>query len=352
MSEVTDLTVLEIKPEQAPALYVANGLDAYLDIIREMAKEVPDVTTKKGRDRIGSLARMVGSSKKAIEEPGRAYLRHLKEAVKPAEGELRRFTTECDSIRDGILKPRDDWEAEQLRLQKEEEERIAAEAYNAMRDDATAMNIAFDSVKAEALKKQIEADHELALLMNKDIDRDRAEAARLAEQLRIENEQHIAREAEEKVKRELEEKQQREREASAARERESQLRAERAEQARKDAVAKAESDKKAALEKAEREKQEAIADAQRKAQQEADRIKRETEAKEAARLAEEKRVADEAAARAANIEHQKDINNQVMAILVKAGISPECAKECIIAIARYQNYALVSGITPPVQINY
>jgi len=73
MSEVTDLTVLEIKPEQAPALYVANGLDAYLEIIREMAKEVPDVTTKKGRDRIGSLARMVGSSKKAIEEPGRAY---------------------------------------------------------------------------------------------------------------------------------------------------------------------------------------------------------------------------------------------------------------------------------------
>jgi hypothetical protein len=29
MSEVTDLTVIEIKPEQAPVLYVAGGLDAY-----------------------------------------------------------------------------------------------------------------------------------------------------------------------------------------------------------------------------------------------------------------------------------------------------------------------------------
>lgn len=34
MSEVTDLTVIEIKPEQAPVLYVAGGLDAYLEQIR------------------------------------------------------------------------------------------------------------------------------------------------------------------------------------------------------------------------------------------------------------------------------------------------------------------------------
>lgn len=66
MSEVTDLTVIEIKPEQAPALYRAGGLNSFLEQIREMVKEVPDVTTKKGRDRIGSLARMVGSSKKLL----------------------------------------------------------------------------------------------------------------------------------------------------------------------------------------------------------------------------------------------------------------------------------------------
>lgn len=345
MSEVTDLTVLEIKPEQAPALYVANGLDAYLDIIREMAKEVPDVTTKKGRDRIGSLARMVGSSKKAIENPGRAYLKKLKEAVKPAEAELKRFVDECDDISKGILKPRAEWDAEQERLKKEEEERIAAEAYSAMRDEANAMNIDFDSAKAEALKKQIEADHEFALLMNKDIDRDRAESARLAEQLRIENEQRIAREAEEKVKRELEEKQQSEREASAARERESQLRVERAEQARKDAVAKAESDRKAAEEKAEREKQEAIAETQRKAQQEADRIKRDAEAKEAARLAEEKRIADEKAKREADQNHRKAIGTEIVnALLANVKIDRVQAIQVLTA--------LKDGKIPHTAINY
>jgi hypothetical protein len=52
MSEVTDLTVIEIKPEQAPVLYVAGGLDAYLERIRQAVNEVPDLSTKKGRDRV------------------------------------------------------------------------------------------------------------------------------------------------------------------------------------------------------------------------------------------------------------------------------------------------------------
>lgn len=40
MSEVTYLTVIEIKPEQAPALYSAGGLNGFLEQIRELAKEV------------------------------------------------------------------------------------------------------------------------------------------------------------------------------------------------------------------------------------------------------------------------------------------------------------------------
>ncbi|MDA4840000.1 hypothetical protein NY469_05570, partial [Enterobacter hormaechei] len=149
MSEVTDLTVIEIKPEQAPALYSAGGLNGFLEQIRELAKEVPDVTTKKGRDRIGSLARMVGSSKTAIEKPGREYLKRLKEAVKPAEEELRVFTRECDAIRDAILKPRDEWEAEQERIKAEE-------AMNALHAEALEMNIKFD----QELAAKFEADHE------------------------------------------------------------------------------------------------------------------------------------------------------------------------------------------------
>ena len=161
---MTELAVIEIKPEQAPALYVQNGLDGYLTLIREQVKEVPDLSTAKGRARIASLASQVSRSKTAIEKPGRDYLRQLKEAVKPAETELRRFVTECDELRDEVRRPLTEWEAEQARIAAEaqaeaERQRIEAEAKAA----------------AEALKKQVEADHEIALLLNEKFDRELAE---------------------------------------------------------------------------------------------------------------------------------------------------------------------------------
>ncbi|EMI5464635.1 hypothetical protein R8E95_004740 [Enterobacter roggenkampii] len=268
MSEVTDLTVIEIKPEQAPALYSAGGLNGFLEQIRELAKEVPDVTTKKGRDRIGSLARMVGSSKTAIEKPGREYLKRLKEAVKPAEEELRVFTRECDAIRDAILKPRDEWEAEQERIKAEE-------AMNALHAEALEMNIKFD----QELAAKFEADHEMALLMNKDFDRDREEQRRLAEQ--------------------------------AQRERDEQLKQEAAEQARRDAEARAEREKAAAVE--------------------AERLK--AKQAEAARLAEEKRIADEQAKREADVKHRKTVGtNIVNALTSHTSLTREQAIEVLTAL--------------------
>lgn len=300
MSETTDLAILEIKPEQAPALYVANGLDAYLDQIRELAAEVPDVTTKKARDRIGSLARMVGSSKKAIEEPGRAYLKQLKEAVKPAEDELRRFTRECDTIRDQILAPRAAWDVEQERLKAEEEARIAA----------------------EKLAAQIEADHEIALLLNEKFDRDAAEAKAEAERQRIAHEEEIKRQAVEQARIEAEQKAQQEREAAARREADLKAAKEKAEADAKAAQERAEREAKEAQERtarlaqeareqAERDKQAAIAEEQRKAK-----------AVEDTRMAEEKRIADEAAARAANEAHRKTIGTAVVnALMGHAGLT-------------------------------
>lgn len=334
MSEVTDLTVIEIKPEQAPALYTSGGLTGYLEQIRELAKEVPDVTTKKGRDRIGSLARMVGSSKTAIEKPGREYLKRLKEAVKPAEEELRVFTRECDAIRDAILKPREEWEAEQERIAAEkaaEEERLRIEAE--------------EKAALEALKKQIEADHEMALLMNDAFDRELAEKKAEAERQRIAHEEELKRQAAEQAKREAEEKAERERAEAARREAELKLKAEQAERDRIAAEQKAEADKKAAAERAEREKQEAIEAEKRKAQEEADRIKREAEAKEAARLAEEKRIADEKAKREADVKHRKAVGAEIVnALTTNTSISREQAIEVL--------KALMDGLVPRTQINY
>lgn len=330
---MSELAIIEIAPDMAPSIYVENGLEKFLEQIRESVKEVPDLSTAKGRARIASLAAQVSRSKTAVEKPGRDYLRHLKEAVKPAEAELRRFVSACDEMRDEVRRPLTEWEAEQERIKAEE-------AMNALHVKALEMNEEFDRQRAA----QIEADHEMALLMNDAFDREEKAKAEEAERQRIAHEEELKRQAAEQAKREAEEKIERERAESARREAELKLKAEQAERDRIAVEQKAEAEKKASAERVEREKQEAIAAEQRKAQEEADRIKREAEAKEAARLAEEKRIADEAAARAADVEHRRAINAAAVQALIEQGIPDDWAKACVVAIAR--------GKVPATTINY
>lgn len=334
MSETTDIAVLEIKPDQAPAVYVPNGLDHYIEQIKQAVNEVPDLTTPKGRARVASLAAQVSRSKTAIEKPGREYLKRLKEAVKPAEAEIKRFVDACDELRDATRLPLTEWEAEQERLAAE---KAAEEERQRIADEELAA--------AEALKKQVESDHEIALLLNEKFDRDAAEAKAEAERQRVAHEEELKRQAVEQARIEAEAAAQRERDAAAKREADLQAAKEKAEADAKAAQERAERQAleaqertaklaQEAREQAEREKQQAIEAEQLKARQEAERIKREAEQKEAARLAEEKRIADEAAARAADIEHRKTVNNKALADLVAAGVPEECAKACITAIAK------------------
>lgn len=311
MSEIMDLTVIEIKPEQAPTLYRAGGLDAYLEQIRQAVNEVPDLTTKKGRDRVASLAAQVSRSKTAIEKPGREYLKRLKEAVRPAEAEIKRFVDACDELRDATRKPLTEWEAEQERIKAEE-------AMSALHAEALAMNEEFD----RQLAARIESDHEMALLMNDAFDREQADKAAEAERQRIAHEEEIKRLAAAAAAREVEQRAQREREEAAHREAVLKAQAEQAERDRIAAEQKAEADKKAAVE-AER----------RKAQEEADRIRREAEQREQARLAEEKRKADEQARREADVRHRKAVGAEVVkALMANTSLTRDQAIEVLTAV--------------------
>lgn len=347
MSEVTDLTVIEIKPEQAPVLYVAGGLNGYLEQIRELAKEVPDVTTKKGRDRIGSLARMVGSSKTAIEKPGREYLKRLKEAVKPAEEELRVFTRECDAIRDAILKPRDEWEnAEKARTEALQQRLVdlraladvidtagnylpsadiqdrIQEAKSVVLDESWQERTAEAGVAKDSTIQQLEAslavaqkrEHEAA-----ELERLRKEAE---EKTRLEREENIRREAAEQAKRDAEAKHKSELEAAARREAEEKARAELAERQRIEAEQRAAREKQEAEARAEREKAAAV---------EAERLK--AKQAEEARLAEEKRSAEEQAKREADVKHRKTVGtNIVNALTSNTSLTREQAIEVLTAL--------------------
>lgn len=310
--ENTGLVVIDIKPESYPTLYVTNGLNKYLDQIRQAVNEVPDVTTAKGRARIASLAASASRSKTAIEKPGREYLRHLKEQPKIIEAELRRFVIECDEIRDETRRPLTEWEAEQDRLKQE------AEAKK----------------KAEQLAAEIEVAHEMALLMNDAFDRDAQEKDKETERLRKAHEEFIAKEAAEKATREAEERARSDLEYAEIQRRDAILARERAEREKREATELAERNRIAAEQKAEREKQEAIAAEKLKAQQEAERFQREAKQKEDARLAEEKRVADEAAKRADDVEHRRTINRQAVADLIANGLPEDCAQKCVAAIAK------------------
>lgn len=323
MSEVTDLVVIE--KSSAMAVFTNNEqLDPIIEKIEKEARSlVPDVSTKKGRDAIASMAHKVARSKTYIDNAGKDLVAELKALPKQIDESRRIVRERLDALKDEVRRPLTEWEAEQERIKAEEAAKI----------------------KAEEDRKKFESDHEIALLMNDKHDREVAEKKAEAERQRIAHEEELKRQAAEQAKREAEEKaaaelaaaKKREEDAIAARAQAELLAKqaqERAEQEAKDAAAKAEAEKKAAIEAE-----------QLKAQEEADRIKREAEAKEAARLAEEKRIADEKAKREADVKHRKAVGTEIVnALTANTSISRDQAIEVL--------KALMDGLVPRTQINY
>lgn len=322
MSEIMDLVVIEKK--NAMAVFTNNDqLDPLIEAIEKEARSlVPDVTTKKGRDAIASMAHKVARSKTYIDNAGKDLVADLKALPKQIDESRRVVRERLDALKDEVRRPLTEWEAEQALIAAEkaaEEERLRIEAEQ--------------KAALEALRKQVEVDHEMALLMDKDIDRERADKAAEAERQRIAREEEIARQAEEKAKREAAEKAQREIDAAAAREREAILAKERAERERIEAQQRAEREQREAAERAEREKQAAVEAERRKAQEEADRIRREAEQREQARLAEEKRKADEQARREADVKHRKAVGTEIVkSLLANTSLTRDQAIEVLTAI--------------------
>jgi len=311
MSEIMDLVVIEKK--NAMAVFTNNDqLDPLIEAIEKEARSlVPDVTTKKGRDAIASMAHKVARSKTYIDNAGKDLVAELKALPKQIDESRRVVRERLDALKDEVRRPLTEWEAEQERIKAEE-------AMNALHAEALAMNEDFD----RQLAARIESDHEMALLMNDAFDREQADKAAEAERQRIAHEEEIKRMAAAAAAREVEQRAQREREEAAHREAVLKAQAEQAERDRIAAEKKAEADKQAAIE-AER----------RKAQEEADRIRREAEQREQARLAEEKRKADEQARREADVKHRKAVGTEIVkALLANTSLTREQAIEVLTAI--------------------
>jgi hypothetical protein len=368
------ITIDDISADNAPAIYIAGGLGQFFDAVKaEVTAEVPDLTTRKGRERIASLAATVSKSKKAVETPGRDYLKRLKEMPKVVEAELREFVTKMDALRDATRQPLTDWEAAELaRTDKHVDGIQAIKDLAVFESTPTAAHVAdliaqlelvaisetWEEFLAEAaqVKDQTLVKLRALLAERTRYEAEQAELVRLraeAEaQAQRDRDAEIARVAAEQARLQAEQKAQVEREAAARREQEllDQAAATQraAAQAALDAEAAAERQRlqlelqaeqsRAAAAQAETNR---IATEHRAEQERLAAIRRQEEAVEQARLAEVARAnaaADEAlrqaAAREADLEHQRSINGAALKAFVAGGMTEECAKQAIKLIAQ------------------
>lgn len=357
------ITIDDISAENAPVIYVAGGLKQFLEHARAQATgEVPELTTRKGRERIASLAAQVSKSKTAVEKPGRDYLKRLKEMPKVVEAELREFVNSMDALRDATRQPLTEWEkAEDARIDAhndgirhiqvlaEELHEITAEdlADRILQVEATAIGGHWQEFEAEAARAKDVALTTLraALVKRQEYEAGQSELARLRREAEERAEQDRIRKAKEEAveleRQRVAQEQQAERDAVAHRE-----------QALKDqALAQEQAAERQRLhlelqaEQAKRAAAQASADkeaAERRAEQ--DRINAETrqaEAVERARLdevARQQAAADEIIRqerlREADKAHKAKINRGALEAFIAGGMPEDCAKKAVTLIAQ------------------
>jgi len=323
---VSELQILEQNVIVAAFSKAGGTNELFERIAQEVRSHVPDVTTKKGRDAIGSLAMKISKSKTLIEKCGKELVAEQKAQIKVIDDDRISVVKKFDELRNEILAPRDAWEqAEKDRVAKHEG---AIRAVRSLYDENTKNQEAhvikgyiFDLEKLEIDSSYEEYEEQAklakfetletlrkALVEREKYEAEQAELERLrqAEILRQqqEREAQIAREAAEKATREAEERARFEaervqREKVEAEQREARLKAEK-EAAELRAVQAAENERK--------------------------RIEAEQFAQaEAARKAEEARLADEA--------HTKKVCAEALEHLaLLPGVNEQLAKSILAAI--------------------
>ena len=371
-----EIAVLE-NTEIQLAFTSPNGIDILLEKVRkEAASEVPDLTTKKGRDRIASLAYKVSKTKTLVDDFGKELVSEEKKRLALIDADRKKWRDECDKLRDEIRKPLTDWEqAESDRVQRHRDaiqqlRGLAPQAMGANSETIIGLIAQAESVtlgdhwqefSAEAGKAKDETLTVLRLDLQRrqQYESEQAELARLREEsARREQEdrdRRIAEEAAAKARADAEAAARAEREAIEAKARAEQEAAERARIASEQAEARAKAEAEAAKlreQEAERRRIESEERAKREAQEAAERAERNRIAAieaerariEQERIESDRKAATEQAAREADKENKRKVNNAILSALESVGISTEQAKVVIAAIAK--------GSIPNVSIRY
>ena len=350
------ITIDDINADNAPTIFVAGGLGRFIDAVRaEVCAEVPDLKTRKGRERIASLSATVSKRKASVEKPGRDYLRHIKTLPKVVEDELREFVSAMNTLRDEIRQPLTDWEQAELArtdkhvggIQNIKDSLVfegtptastVSQVIAAL--ELVPMDDSWEEFLAEAAQVKDQTLTKLRSLLAErtQYEAEQAELVRLREEKEARNkkdrDEQIAREAAERATREAEAKAQRERDAEAKRAHDEQAAAEKREQGLRLQTEQAER----RAEQAKRERIEAEQNAERERLAGIERQKAAVEQARKDEIARQHAAADEerrqAAAREANKAHQAKINRAALEAFITGGMTEECAKQAITLIAQ------------------
>jgi hypothetical protein len=362
----TEVAAIPSKENALTVFSAAQGLDPYLAKIREEIDGfIPDVTTRKGREAIASIAHKVARSKTALDNIGKELVAELKDVPKKIDAERKRMRDLLDAWKDEVRKPLDEYEAaEAARIAKLQSgidwfnlRAIENNDLNAEELKTTLAKIEgfvvgekWEEFEAEAHRAKDAAIKSLNAQLAKRLkeDADQAELAKLRADAdareKADREARIAQEAADKARLEAEQKAQAEREAMARREQEASAAAERrelelrlqAEQAERQAL-QAEANRLAAIQQAEQDRIEAEA--------------RQEKAVEQARLdevARQQAAADEIIRQEKLRESDKNHKSKIMGAAKDAfigmNISEELAKAIVLKIVR--------GEVPNVAINF
>lgn len=336
-AQVNELQVLEQNVIVAAFAKRGGTDELYERIAQEVCSHVPDVSTKKGRDAIGSLALKISKSKTLIEKCGKELVAEQKAQIKVIDDDRISIVKKLDLLRNEVLAPRDAWEkAEEDRVAKHEESILSINFYK------TAVIADKDSVWLKGVIRNVE---EIVIDSSFEEFEEQAKIAKY-ETLEFLRTTLAAREKYEAEQAELE----RLRQAEILRqqqEREAQIAREAAEKATREAEEKASFEaERVQREKAEAEQREARLKAEKeaaelRAQHAAEAERKRIEAEQAAKL-EAERKAEEA--RQANQAHRKKICNEALKGLLALGIDEAKGKEILQAINK--------GLVPHVSIKF
>lgn len=162
-----------------------DGLDPYIRQAKDIVSEFDhDLSTASGRKKTASLAAKVAKLKVKLDDLGKDLVSDWKTKAKAVDSNRKSMRDALDELKIEARKPLTDWEDEQARIEAEE----AAKA------------------EVEKMRLQVESDHEIAILLDEKITREKMEAELVIERDRIQREDEMKRQAAETARIQAEEK--------------------------------------------------------------------------------------------------------------------------------------------------